>query len=226
MSRSVRRGIFFNLDNTLANSAGAMRGAFDRFAVICGIAPSDDVFTQIAGSSVPMAVAALKRLWALPYTLDEVQRRYVPLIDAAFLEMAPAAGAAATLEAAFRNGWSVGVVTAVAGARSRAWLARTRLAAYVDIVVGGDDVVIGKPGPEPYRIALTRSGCARELSIAVEDSPVGATSALAASMRCYGVAPESAAAAEWPDGVRLIERLDELLPELERQRARRMAGRR
>jgi len=226
MSRTVRRGIFFNLDNTLASSAGALRGAFDHFAALCGAAPSDEVFAEIGGMSVPMAVALLKRSWSLPFTLDDLRRRYVPLIDAAFQEIAPAPGAATTLETAFRNGWSIGVVTGITGARSRAWLARTRLAAFVDIVVGGDEVVLGKPEPEPYRIALARSGCARELSIAIEDSPIGAKSALAAGIRCYGVAPDSAASAEWPEGVRLIERLDELMPELERQRARRSAGRR
>jgi beta-phosphoglucomutase-like phosphatase (HAD superfamily) len=226
MSRKIRRGIFFNLDNTLADSAGALRGAFDRFAALCGVAPSDEIFAEIDGVNVPMAAALLKRRWSLPYTLDDLQRRYAPLIDAAFLDITPAPGAATTLETAFRNGWSVGVVTAVTGARSRAWLARTRLAAFVDIVVGGDQVVLGKPEPEPYRIALARSGCVRELSIAVEDSPVGARSALAAGIRCYAVAPEGAASAEWPEGVRLIGRLDELMPELERQRARRVAGRR
>jgi beta-phosphoglucomutase-like phosphatase (HAD superfamily) len=226
MSRSVRRGIFFNLDNTLASSAGALRSAFDRFAALCGAAPSDDVFAEIGGMSVPMAIALLKRRWSLAHTLDELQRRYIPLIDAAFLAIAPAPGAATTLETAFRNGWSVGVVTGVSGARSRVWLARTRLAAYVDIVIGGDEVVLGKPGPEPYRIALARSGCVREISIAVEDSPMGVQSAHAAGIRCYGLAPDGAASAAWPEGVRLIERLDELLPELERQRARRVAGRR
>jgi beta-phosphoglucomutase-like phosphatase (HAD superfamily) len=226
MSRTVRRGIFFNLDNTLADSAGALRAAFDRFATLCGGGASDEAFAEIGGVSLPMAIALLKRRWSLPFTLDELQRRYMPLIDAAFLDIAPAPGAAMTIETAFRNGWSVGVVTGVTGARSRAWLARTRLAAFVDIVIGGDEVVLGKPEPEPYRIALARSGCARELSIAVEDSPAGAKSALAAGIRCYAVAPGSAASADWPEGVRLIERLDELTPELERQRARRVAERR
>lgn len=226
MSRSVRRGIFFNLDNTLADSAVALRAAFDRFAALCGAVPSDEVFAAIGGMSLPMAVALLKRRWSLPYTLDELQRRYVPLVDAAFLEIAPAPGASATLEAALRNGWSVGVVTAITVLRSRAWLARAQLANFVDFVVGGDDVVLGKPEPEPYRIALTRSGCVRELSMAVEDSRIGAKSALAAGIRCYAVAPDGTAAAEWPEAVRLIERLDELLPELERPRTRHVAGRR
>src|ERR1700744_6725299 len=105
MSRNVRRGIFFNLDNTLADSAGALRGAFDRFAAMCGVAPSDEVFAEIGGMSVPMAIALLKRRWALPYTLADLQRRYVPLIDAAFLDIVPASGATTTLETAFPKGW-------------------------------------------------------------------------------------------------------------------------
>ena len=227
MNRNTRRrGIFFNLDGILANSGGAVRGAFERFAALGGAVPSESDFAAIDGAPLPIAAATLKRRWLLSQSLDELQRRYAGLIDDAFLEIAPAPGAAATLETAFRNGWAVGVVTAHTGARSRAWLARTRLAAYVDIVVGGDEVCLGKPEPEPYRIALARSGCARELSIAVEDSPSGTKSALAAGIRCYAVAPEGTVSAEWPEGVRLIERLDELLPELERQRARRSAGRR
>jgi beta-phosphoglucomutase-like phosphatase (HAD superfamily) len=225
MSRNVQRGIFFNLENTLADSAGALRNAFDRFAAQCNVAPSDEVFAEIGGISQSMAVALLKSRWSLPYSLDEIKRHYAPLLDAAFQSIEPAESAASTLETAFRNGWSSGIVTAVSGARSRAWLARTRLASFVDVVVGGDDVVLGKPEPEPYRMALARSGCARELSIAVEDSPIGAKSAIAAGIRCYAIAPERISA-EWPEGVRLIERLDELLPELERQRARRVAGRR
>ncbi|HWE76359.1 MAG TPA: HAD family phosphatase [Stellaceae bacterium] len=226
MTRNVQRGIFFNLENTLADSAGALRDAFDRFAAQCRVVPSDQVFAEISGISQPMAVALLKRRWSLPYSLDEIKRHYAPLIDAAFQSIAPTESAATTLETAFRNGWSVGIVTAISGAHSRAWLARTRLAPFVDIVVGGDDVVLGKPEPEPYRIALVRSGGTRELSIAVEDSPLGAKSALAAGIRCYAVAAENAPVADWPEGVRLIESLDKLILELERPRTRRVAGRR
>ena len=84
MSRNVQRGIFCNFENTVANSAGVLRYAFDRFAAMCNVAPSDDVFAEISGISQPMAVALLKRRWSLPYGLDEIQRHYAPLIDAAF----------------------------------------------------------------------------------------------------------------------------------------------
>lgn len=226
MSRNVRRGIFFNLDGTLADSAHAMRAAFDRFAAFCGRTASDAEFAPASGPPMALTVATLKRAWSLPHRLDDLLRRYSALIDEAFLDVAPTAGTPATLETAFRNGWAVGVVTSNTGARTRAWLARARLANFVDIVVGSDDVCLGKPEPEPYRIALVRSGCARELSIAVEDSPNGAKSALAAGIRSYGLTTADAAVLDWPENVRLIGRLDELIPELDRQHLRRGAGRR
>jgi beta-phosphoglucomutase-like phosphatase (HAD superfamily) len=226
MSRHARRGIFFNLDGILADSAGALRGAFDRFAAQHGASADDAAFAAFGGRALPIALAALKRNWALPQSLDELLHRYAALIDAAFLEVNPARGATATLETAFRNGWSVGVVTAHTAKRSRAWLARTRLVQFVDVVVSGDEVCLGKPEPEPYRIALARSGCPRELSLAVEDAPSGVRSALAAGIRSYGVADAEALALDWPENVRLIGALEELIPELERQHLRRVAGRR
>ena len=224
MTRNIRRGIFFDLDGTLADSLGVMRNVFERFAADHEAAASDEVFASVNGPPLPLVVAKLKRSWSLPQSFDQLLQHYTALIDGAFADVAPSAGAAETLETAFRNGWAVGIVTSNATARTRAWLTRTRLAQFVDIVVGGDDVVLGKPEPEPYRIALMRSGCARELSIAVEHSLGGAKSSLGAGIRTYGYAPDDRAAAEWPESVRLIGALDELIPELERQRLRRVAG--
>jgi beta-phosphoglucomutase-like phosphatase (HAD superfamily) len=73
-------------------------------------------------------------------------------------------------------------------------------------------------------MALARSACARESSIAVEDSARGARSALSAGLRTFGYAPEGRAAVDWPESVRLIGALDELIPELTRQRFRRAVG--
>lgn len=226
MSRNARRGVFFNLEGILADSAEALHGVFVRFAASCGAEASDSAFAEISGPPLPIAIAALKRDWALPQGLGELMRRYTALLDAAFLEISPMRGATAALEAAFRNGWAVGVVTSQTTPRTRAWLARTRLAQFVDIVVGGDEVCLGKPDPEPYRIALARGGCARELSLAIEDTPRGARSALANGIRSYGIADAEKASPDWPETVRLIGAIEELIPELERQHLRRVAGRR
>lgn len=224
MNRLTRRGIFFDLDGTLADSNGVMRRVFGGFASSFGREATDADYASFSGPPAAVMIAAVKRQWALPQKLDELIRVYNTLSDAAFLEVPVAAGAAETLEGAFRHSWKVGVVTSNAAARCRTWLARRGLASFVDVVVGGDEVCLGKPQPEPYLIALARSGCTRELSIAVEDSLAGAKSALAAGLRIFGYAPAGREPIEWPETVRLIDALDQLLPELTRSRTRRVAG--
>ncbi|ANC30353.1 HAD family hydrolase [Isoptericola dokdonensis] len=54
-------------------------------------------------------------------------------------------------------------------------------------LVTGDQVSRGKPDPEPYLVAAARLGVAVGECVAIEDSPTGITSALAAGTRTLGV---------------------------------------
>ena len=55
------------------------------------------------------------------------------------------------------------------------------------LLVTGDEVTHGKPHPEPYLTAADRLGVAVEDCLAIEDSPVGITSALASGAHVLGV---------------------------------------
>ncbi len=224
MYRNTRRGIFFELDGTVADSEAAMRRVFAAFAAALGREVGDAEFSAIAGPPAAIAIATLKRDWSLPHKLTELIQLYDRFADAAFHDIAPTSSAAATFEAAFSQGFKIGIVTSNSAARSRRWLAATGLARFVDVVIGGDEVCLGKPDPEPYLAALARSGCAREASIAVEGSAQGAKSALAARLRVFGFAPDGRAPIEWPEPVRLLAALDELMPEVMRPRFRRIGG--
>ncbi|MEG3613803.1 HAD family phosphatase [Isoptericola haloaureus] len=54
-------------------------------------------------------------------------------------------------------------------------------------LVTGDQVTHGKPHPEPYLVAAERLGVPVEDCVAIEDSPTGIASALAAGARTLGV---------------------------------------
>lgn len=54
-------------------------------------------------------------------------------------------------------------------------------------VVTGDQVTRGKPDPEPYLVAAKRLGVDPQDCVAIEDSPTGIASALAAGARTLGV---------------------------------------
>lgn len=55
------------------------------------------------------------------------------------------------------------------------------------VVVSGDDVERGKPHPEPYLRAASELGVAPGRCVALEDSPAGIASAMAAGVRTLGV---------------------------------------
>lgn len=56
-----------------------------------------------------------------------------------------------------------------------------------DVVVAGDDVVHGKPHPEPYLKAAELLGVPANMCIALEDSPTGLASAEAAGCHAIGI---------------------------------------
>jgi beta-phosphoglucomutase-like phosphatase (HAD superfamily) len=69
-----------------------------------------------------------------------------------------------------------------------------------DVVVTGDEVRAAKPAPDPYQRAADRLGRAPQVCVAVEDSAVGITSALAAGCAVIAVG----AHATGPDQSRIL----------------------
>ena len=55
------------------------------------------------------------------------------------------------------------------------------------MTVVGDEVRQGKPHPEPYLLAATKLGVDPARCVAIEDSPTGVRSALAAGCRVIAV---------------------------------------
>jgi beta-phosphoglucomutase-like phosphatase (HAD superfamily) len=105
------------------------------------------------------------------------------------------------------------VVTSSPRSSALKWLQFGGLSDKVDAVVGGDEVASGKPAAEPYILALSRLGCSPAWSHAVEDSRIGATSAVAAGLTTWALA-DADNRSGWPDEVVFIQRLADLLERL------------
>ncbi|WP_307865118.1 HAD family hydrolase [Myceligenerans salitolerans] len=73
-------------------------------------------------------------------------------------------------------------------------------------IVAGDEVTQGKPAPEPYLTAAERLGVDPADCVAVEDSPVGITSALASGASTLGV--EAVLPVERRPGLSRVRSLD------------------
>lgn len=102
---------------------------------------------------------------------------------------------------------------------SQSSLARVRMSLQVAGLAGqfGEHIYVTsmvarpKPAPDIYLLAAERLGAAPADCIVVEDSPAGATAALAAGMRVVGYAPGPAADAMRSSGARIIRSMDELI---------------
>jgi HAD superfamily hydrolase (TIGR01509 family) len=68
-------------------------------------------------------------------------------------------------------------------------VAKANVREVMDVVVSADDVARPKPAPDLYRLACDRLGVDPADALALEDSPVGASAAVAAGMSCYLVGP-------------------------------------
>jgi HAD superfamily hydrolase (TIGR01509 family) len=121
--------------------------------------------------------------------------------------------------------WRPGIVEALAACRAAAlrsalvsmsWRRFTHavgelLPGAFDAIVSGDDVERGKPDPEAYRLGAERLGLAPAACLAVEDSPTGAASSLAAGIPTVAV-PGAVAIPDQP-GVAAVSSALELTPE-------------
>jgi len=214
--RSERsRGLFLDLDGTLADSLPMMRAVYARFLERHGRTGSEAEFDRLNGPPLSEVVDRLKAAHGLEGTHEALMTDYAVLIDQAYDDAPPAEGAAALLDAGRARGWAAAVVTGHAAGRARRWLRRHGLDPLVAVVVGDGDCARGKPYPDPYLAAIERCGCLAGDSLAVEDTPDGATAAVAAGLATYVLArPPHATETIWPAVAGFLPGLSGLLPKL------------
>lgn len=207
------KALFLDLDGTLADSLKVMWQAYSDFCHSFSFAPTREEFARLNGPPLPEVVRLLHEWHNLPSTPDKLYEEYQVIVDTIYLNVAPAPGAALLLQKAKENNCLVAVVTSNSALRTDSWLTRSDLSQYIDFVVSGDDVKAGKPHPEPYLVALQRSAVAAAQALAVEDSPSGVRSALAAGIRTCAIeetTDKGAGATNWPDGSIKIKALADL----------------
>ena len=196
-----------DLDGTLADSLPAMRSVYERFLAGHGKTGTLGEFEGLNGPPLAEVVAALKNAHALSPPIGDLQAEYAALTVEAQAMVQPMAGAQALLDAASGGGWVVGVVTSGNGLAARAWLDRVGLADRISVVVGADEGGMGKPSPDPYLAALAAATCRAPVSMAVEDSILGATAAVAAGLRTYVLGPQPDDHSTWPDVAGFVDQL-------------------
>lgn len=103
------------------------------------------------------------------------------------------------------------VVTGASRAHFERVHSSTGLLPYFELVVTSDDCSEAKPSPQAYLTALRGLGLPGRECLAVEDSPRGAASALAAGIRCLVVPHRLTAIELCPRGSEIVDRVDRVI---------------
>jgi sugar-phosphatase len=182
LSRFTVGAVLFDLDGTLVDSTASVRRNWRKIATMLG-RDGEDLAGQLQG------IPGRQVLRMIEPGLSEQRIRELDqvLIDgevADTSDVVAAKGAIGLLPALPRDRWAI----VTSGPRR---LARARLNAaglpVPRVLITADDVVTGKPDPEPFRLAAARIGHPPERCLAVEDAPAGIASARAAGCRTLGV---------------------------------------
>ena len=171
--------ILFDMDGVLVDSTAAVAGTWGRWA----LAHSLDPQRVIDGAHGRRTIETVRAF--APHLDADAEARRIESAEAMELDTASVIpGALALLRSLPEAKW--GVVTSATRP-----MAKSRLhdAGFPTprVLVTADDVVHGKPNPEPYLKGAAGLGIAPELCVVFEDSPAGISAARAAGMRVIGL---------------------------------------
>ncbi len=118
-------------------------------------------------------------------------------------------GVAGTLEL-LHGEYVMGIVTSSRKDHFDIIHTRCNLLQYFDFVLTSEDFPRVKPHPEPYLMAVDRSGARPDECIAIEDSERGLQSATQAGVRCIVIPTPLTAGGNFAAAVRVIDRIEDL----------------
>lgn len=188
LSTAPPAAVLFDMDGTLVDSEKIWTVAIDDLAASYGGTVSEAARLAMVGTGMADSMAILHedlgQPWRDPVTGARwLEDRAIELF-AGGLEWRP--GARALLRAVRAAGIRTALVTS-SGRRLVEVALGTLGAENFDAVVCGDEVGAAKPDPEPYLTAAALLGVPASECVAVEDSPSGVASALAAGATVVGV---------------------------------------
>jgi HAD superfamily hydrolase (TIGR01509 family) len=199
MSPRPLRGVIFDMDGVLIDSHSAHRKAWRLFFQTLG--------RDVADRDLDFILDGRKRNEILRHflgncsapDLEEFGRRKDRIFSQVQLKMIPVPGVLSTLHELHRNGTALALATSASRSRARSTLVGLGVLHCFQVVITGEDVLLGKPDAAVYRTACERIDIDPANLLAIEDAISGVRAAVSAGLHCIGVAlhetPENLSAA-------------------------------
>ena len=184
MPKKTVKWIFFDNDGILVDTESLYFQANREVLGSIGIDLTPELFMQVSMREGRSTFVLAEQRGFDPAILNQLHdtrnKRYAELLSNGVRIMD---GVKETLNE-LNSTVSMGVVTSCRQIHFDVIHARTGLLDYFDFVITSADVRHTKPDPEPYLMALDRSGCPASECLVIEDSERGLVAAQAAGIDC------------------------------------------
>lgn len=188
-SNNQLRAVLWDLDGTLIDSMPYHWEAWNAVLQPLGYHFSVESFAPTIGLRNAEIVTDFLKIDRPPHEIEQIvlakEVRYRTLTRERGLPLLP--GVEHWLTTLHASGWRHAIVTSAPRRNVDEVLALTPLARLVDTIVCAEDVINGKPHPEPFLLAADRLGAAPARCIVVEDSPLGLEAGRRGGMKTIGV---------------------------------------
>ena len=206
------RAILFDMDGVLVDSEPLFLSAINRLLVQEGVEPVSVQENEefLIGTTIGETWRQLKIRRPLPLPVEDYINRYDDIVRQVMQEeLEPQPGVRELLAAC--NARSL--PKAVASSSLHMWvdlkLNAIGLTGAFDAVLGGDDVTRGKPEPDIYIKAAESLGVPPAECIAIEDSPIGISAAVASGAYTIAVRTEYTRNLDVSQAHTILETLEE-----------------
>jgi phosphoglycolate phosphatase len=178
------RGIVFDLDGTLIDSAADLHAAVNQVMDARGLgAISLEQARSFIGHGAPSFVEQTMRAVGLPRDMalhEDLLGSFLHLYESAYRLTTVYAGVPDMLAALASDGWAIGLCTNKPERPAMAVLRHFGLGGWFQVLVGGDSQPEKKPHPAPLRRAIADLGATSALYVG--DSEVDSATAIAAGV--------------------------------------------
>jgi beta-phosphoglucomutase family hydrolase len=188
MSMNENRGVIFDLDGVLLDSAEFHKESWYRLAGELGIPYTDAFFVETFGMTNHAIIPRMVKREVPPGELDRLSERKEFLFrEQAKGRISLFEGAIPLFEELKREGFRLALGTSTPESNVRFFYAELGLDRHLRAYTCSNDVNSGKPDPEVFLLAAERLGLPPARCVVVEDAVAGVQAANAGGMRCIAV---------------------------------------
>lgn len=201
--------VIFDMDGVLCDSEHISRvvgaAVFDQKY---GVKVRPEDFAPFTGTGEASFLAGVAGVYNVPgFDAEEAKRAFFQIyVSGGYtLQLTPFTGVVGLISRIAQLGLKVGVASAADAVKVDANLSAIGLPRdSFDFVTSSDDIVHKKPAPDVFLAAARGLGVQPERCVVVEDAVAGVQAALAAGMRCIGVATSLEASALEAAGAHVV----------------------